>query len=166
MIMVAIFIFVFIIAFFVLAGMGEDDGILLTSAVVAAFGLIVIGWPIKAYADHIDPPTYDHFTKEIAMVSDGTNINGRFSLFSGYLNEDQIFAYYEIQDGGYHTLKKTDAANVRVYEDAERPYVKYLGHCDTGHEWIWSCNNEGYGNVVEFHVPKNSISQEIVLDAK
>lgn len=148
---------------FIAYRMGE--GFIIIPTMSAAVALLVINMPIIWIMDAGQPDTYDNYTTRISVVNDSSSVEGHFILGTGSVDGKNVYKYYEPQSDGSNTLEQTDADGVRVFQDTDSPYLTRRGNCDGPRDWFWPCDNDGYGTVLEIHVPEGSISNQTRLDA-
>lgn len=107
--------------------------------------------------------TYSTERKDLTILQDGTQTTGSFFLGIGSFDGEQKYSYYVSQNGG-SKLEQTKADTVTVYQDSEEAYLLQQTYCKTSADWLTFCVSDG--RVTEIHVPKNTIKQNFVLDAK
>lgn len=105
-------------------------------------------------------------TEKIVAASAGVEGAGRWSLFSGYYNEEPVYYYYSQEADGAFVLKHTPSRAARIYEDQEGgSFVDiYTFHCSNWHGayWIKPCNE--YLDNYSFHVPPGSVNREVTFN--
>lgn len=92
-------------------------------------------------------------TKDILSIKDNSSITGRWSLFSGKIEEIDYYFYWVETDKG-NTREKVEADSVYIVEqDIEQPYYeKYEPIC------LWE------DDYYIFYVPKNTIKYDYSLE--
>lgn len=111
--------------------------------------------------------TQDYIYKEqtIMCIADNSSIEGAKFLFSGYINEKQIYKTFVLNSDGSKSYKECDADNSKIYEDGENKIVTY-GTKFTNKIVIWLLNDEVQISQAryEIHIPENSITTEYNID--
>lgn len=105
-------------------------------------------------------------TQKIYCLNDNTNINGKMYLFSGSIDENDVYKMYVDNDGG-KSLLKVDANNSIIYEDDQTQIQTY--ECKFQNKYIIFLLGEDTifnPNKYEIHIPKNSITTEYNVDLK
>jgi hypothetical protein len=96
----------------------------------------------------------------LAVLNDGSRVNGSFFLGSGTIDSDPSFMFYTESDGNYK-LKQVYAEDSIVRYSTESPKIEY--HSPKSRFWTyWNMNNQYY----VFKVPNGSIKYGYELDAK
>jgi len=131
----------------------------LLMGIFAAIFLFGIMLTISVFVPH-------HFTtekKNLFVLQDGTQTGGSFFLGIGTIDGTPTYTYY-VQEGKGAKLANTEADEVIVYQDTDKAYLVQQTDCKTNIEWLIKCATDE--RVTEIHVPKNTIKQNFVLDAK
>ncbi|QLF83461.1 hypothetical protein SEA_NICEHOUSE_248 [Rhodococcus phage NiceHouse] len=139
------------------------EGLIAWPFMGAAFAFSFVALPILSIVQHNSPITFSPYNTPIQTISDSTQVNGKFVLGTGYVNEKLTYTFYEPQAGGFSLIKRVDADGVKVFEDSEEPYLTRRGDCSINTDWVWKCNNVNSAQVMEIHVPKGSITNNIQL---
>jgi len=130
------------------------------------FGLIggLIGSGIAGLISAMNDPYEVKYDTPLVLVADGTSVEGRIALFSGFIDTSEVFRYYIKDSNGGMTLHSQKANKSTIYEDSAKPYMKTI--ClEKKDAWYILNNPDGLYNCrYEFHVPEGSVSREIVLD--
>lgn len=88
---------------------------------------------------------------ELASIDVTSNIEGRFYLGSGRINEKEYYAAYKILTDGGKKLYKMDASVTTIYENLEENEMAYAEEIRDGF---------GYLKEIKLYIPKNTIKQE------
>lgn len=88
---------------------------------------------------------------ELASIDVTSNIEGRFYLGSGRINEKEYYAAYKILTDGGKKLYKMDATITTIYENLEENEIAYAEEIRDGF---------GYLEEIKLYIPKNTIKQE------
>ena len=112
-------------------------------------------------------PTEDYIAESLPLISiaDNSEIHGSSFLFSGSLNENPVYWYYEEQENGYIQLRSTPANLVYIrYTTSEPSIDTYNRRYKT--KWLNRIfiATDNYGKVIR--IPENSIVSEFKLDTK
>lgn len=97
----------------------------------------------------------------LLLMTDGSDLNGQFSLFGGYVDEEQVYNYYVEDSNGATVLRSLPADSSVIYQDAESPYLKQI--CEVS-PTNWYTIPTADECDFEFHIPKDSIKNTITLD--
>ena len=143
----------------------RKDGIYsaISSATVAAlFACVPLGWLGHFAYGHGTPQQVGDY--RLAAVSDGSSVQGSAFLFAGYIEQAQVFNYY--QQVGDKTYKRDwqRAIDSVVVEDQSNGNAFLRKIEIVPNKWYgftWDTKT-----VYEFHVPPGSVQQEITLDNK
>lgn len=100
---------------------------------------------------------------DLAALNDSSSVSGAMFLGSGVIDGTMKYSYYRA-DGAAKQLETVNASDIRVFEDTDKAYVRKSVNCTSSWEWLTSCVMSP--EVVEIHVPKSTIRQGFVLDAK
>jgi hypothetical protein len=98
----------------------------------------------------------------LVAVNDGSKTSGSFFLFSGYIDEAQVYNFYEkLDDGGYK--RGWQYANYStIYQDAEPGTANLEQYHLVPNKWIgftWQAHLRN-----NFHVPAGTIKEDLALD--
>ena len=143
----------------------------MAGAVVGAIMGVIIAFLIGGLiANKIPLPPERH---TMVNIADNTEIHGTFFLFSGSIDEEPVYAWYE--KTGPNTYKRrsvsSDNAEVHYLTNDEAPYYeinrfKY----EEGFLKTWYFNlssGKPYtGEDYDFYVPKGTITNDYKLDAQ
>ena len=104
----------------------------------------------------------DHYrTVELAALRDGTGQTGQYVWGTGSTSASANYVFYYL-DGGAKRLVNINSADVRLYEDSDKPYaIQYTG-CDLSPTWVGACFDNG-PRFVELHVPAGSVRNQVDL---
>lgn len=105
-------------------------------------------------------------TQKIYCLNDSTNINGKMYLFSGSIDENDVYKMYVDNNGG-KSLLKVDANNSIIYEDNKTEIQTY--ECKFQNKYVVFILGEVTmfsPNKYEIHIPKGSITTEYNVDLK
>ena len=116
---------------------------------------------------------YMRYEKKKGIVSVQDNqvtqghISGGLFVFSGTVDGQAKYFYYEKTKEGGYVLKNINATQAVIYQDEDNnPYINYFIEARKSNKfWMIGENDLSY-NVVDFHIPKGSIIREFNLDAK
>jgi len=114
--------------------------------------------------------TNQHDTAYIGNLNDGTAIHGSNFLFSGRVDEHDVYRYYkETGNNQYklHTLIADDSSyDVTIITDSpKKPYIETVGDVAHAKTTLWYIGiGEYFLKHVYIHVPKDSI-EPIYLDS-
>ena len=130
----------FIITALVLIGYGLDENQswyykkeaktkFIWSGIVAALGLFCcIFGPTKGGVEigNVYNKTYNYTKYEIVSIEKNSEVEGHFTLGSGYINSDKVYYFYTITDIGY----KLESANYKytylVEDSSVTPHVQHI----------------------------------------
>lgn len=143
----------------------SDDGIAaLVIAIMFAVFAGIIGMAIAQTISAMSDPYEVTNNTPLVLVADGTSVEGRIALFSGFIDTSEVFRYYVKDANGGMTLHSQKADRSVIYEDSGKPYMKTI--ClEKKDAWYILNDPDGlYDCRYEFHVPEGSVSREIVLD--
>lgn len=106
---------------------------------------------------------YDRYDIRLAALQTGSQIEGRFFLGSGRIEEEPIFSYLYRQSDGGVKLAWVDADRATVYEDEnDSPYLEIV-------QYSYGCNAfvtpfcpgadgpDEFATEYNFHIPKDSV---------
>lgn len=123
---------------------------------LAAF-LLSLGVGLNLYEK--DENTYAF---DVVAAKDGSSIEGGWSIFGGFVDDESYYFYYRQDADGGITQGKIRAANARIYEDQEtRNYIE-VTECDS-HLWFWGLI-DGCEPTYEIHVTEGSVKQDVEFD--
>lgn len=108
-----------------------------------------------------DEDTYT-YTFPVVAAQDGSNVQGRFSIFGGYIEEVPYYFFYrERPDGGIYQ-GKIKANSTLIYEDQEtQNYIKVTKCHERLAFWGVTPNcDPSY----EIHVPEGSVKRDVTFD--
>lgn len=109
---------------------------------------------------------YDPITKEVTWdvvaAKDGSSVEGRFSIFAGYIDEDPYYFYYQQGADGGIRQGKIPAEGTVIYEDQESRSFIQKNTCPT--EWRFWGRTGGCYTTYEIHVPKGSVKRDVEFD--
>ena len=101
------------------------------------------------------------YTTKIVSLQDNSEVEGSFTLGSGYIGESSYFCYYYNHiDGGY-ALGKEPTRNARIVEWDKKYAIKQYTR-EENKEW----NTSGSTSGVVFYVPRGTIVRNYNLDAR
>ena len=104
-------------------------------------------------------------TYELECIQDGSSVEGRFFVGSGYVGESMKHSFYYKQGGGYR-FKQISASNSFIeYGDKPMVYVYDLRYPDNLSKWVVD-KTKGKEVSYKIIVPKGTIKQDYSLDAK
>lgn len=109
------------------------------------------------------PHTFTYEERPLSALQDGSTTEGSFFLGTGVIDEEQVYTYY-MQEGKGFKLDNSPADQVTVFQDTEKPYALKQKDCKSKAEWLVFCVTDN--RVTEIHVPKGTIKNNFVLDAK
>jgi hypothetical protein len=142
------------------------SNICLISLIIVSLGLI----KYSLISDITDDVFYLYSeeieTVEIYSIDADSNVSGRFVLFSGYVNEKQVYEYYYYKDDGYYR-DYIYSKNVKiVMDDDETPRIysvikKYRFKWFIFHS---SINNSEIVRETIIYLPEGSIIQDYQLN--
>lgn len=112
----------------------------------------------------IGPHEFTTKRTQLAALGDSNQLQGRFFLGSGSIDSMPTYTFYEQLENGGNVLRNADADGVTVFQDSDRPYAVEEVECKTNYEWLAICIDDP--QLIEFHVPLNSIKNNFVLDAE
>lgn len=103
--------------------------------------------------------------QEITCLTDNSSLEGAKFLFSGYINEKQIYKTFVLNSDGSKSYKEYNTDNSKIYEDGQNKVVTY-GAKFTNKIVIWLLNEEIQisQNRYEIHIPTDSITTEFNID--
>ena len=119
--------------------------------------LLIVGVTIRDHQQWniADEP---YRTDYIASLNDGTQINGRFYLRHGYIEENMYYQYMvKRSDGGYSYGKaKEDIATIYISDGNYRvEWYKMKRH------WLWFDDER---SICKIYVPEDCIKEEYSID--
>lgn len=134
-------------------------------AFIISFGVIAFFWFI--FSMLLNPFYQKEYEKreEIVLMKDGTETEGLFALFGGYIDGNQVFNYYT-DNNGVKRLESVDADEATIIEDSKVPYVNVTCEKTQSSDWFVILNYDECYGPYEFHVPEGSISTGVVLDGE
>lgn len=111
---------------------------------------------------------YETKLKEQALynLQDGSGLGGSFFLGSGVVDSNMQFSFYKINDDGSKELVTLKAKDVKVFDNSDKPYIVVVDGCNWGGSWFMPAICIQHREIREIHVPKNTIKDGFVLDAK
>lgn len=129
------------------------------AAVVSVFAGLLLSVVVGEALYEPEDVTYDF---DVVTAKDGSNVQGQFSIFGGYIEEVPYYFFYrENPDGGIYQ-GKIRANNTLIYEDQEsRSFITVNKTVD--HWGFWGVALGGDKDY-EIHVPKGSVDREIEFD--
>lgn len=142
---------------------------MLALTIVAAF-IILMSWLLySSYkAANVMPPADPCIPRKLKQIvtDNTTTASGGMIFLIGSLSVDEepvYRAYYQKDNGGYALLNlRTEYAE--IFEDTDRPYLIFCGESDNLQNEFDS--GRAWKKHVQFHVPPNSISNEIDINLK
>lgn len=139
-------------------------GFLMFPMVAGLVGLGLYAGP-TALANAWSDKDYNHAEYDLMTLNDNLSTTGSFFLGSGAINGTNSYSYYLQNPDGSKTLGYQDASQVKVFDNSDRAYLVYQYDCELGvGSWLSDCWGEN--KVTEIHVPKGTIANTLVLDAK
>ena len=96
-------------------------------------------------------------TFEIAALNDGSTVDGRFGIFSGFIETSPVYYVYVPTEQGFER-KLLDGPNIQIIEDSETPY--YVQECYQ-YKLSDKCTLD---DVTEIHVPPGTVIKDVSLD--
>lgn len=105
---------------------------------------------------------YDHTSFDVVAAKDGSSIQGSFSIFSGFVDEEPYYFYYRQYSDGRIEQGKIPAGDTAIYEDQETHSYIEETKCDS-HLWFWGLI-DGCDPTYEIHVPAGSVRQDVEFD--
>ncbi len=138
----------------------------IVSGVMAAFMwvlvcVIVLGSMASAFGTPKESNRYDI---QLAALSTGNDLDGRFFLGSGYIDSDQVFSYVYEENGAYR-LTSVSADQSYVYEQNDKaPYLEVIQYTCDPNPWVspW-CILTGTPDQYLFFVPEGSVLNNYVV---
>lgn len=175
MLLIVIAVIIWLICIVGFASEGYDWGEKIGCGFMAAlFGglIIIVVWALlEIFLGSVLPHTLVYEQKPLEALQDGNQSGGSFFLGIGTLEGKPTYTYYVASNGGYR-LQNVGAAKIDVFQDTDKPYLKIATDCKSKWQWLALCNSgsdntsDDKYDVVEIHVPKATIKQNYVLDAK
>ena len=112
--------------------------------------------------------TWQYAATPLVNLADGSQTSGSFFLGSGTIDDQAVYSYYVRFADGHAEQRTTPVSGVKVYDNSDDPRVVAEEKCVSFAEWFLPCelsfNNDA--DVVELHIPKNSITRDFTLDAQ
>lgn len=100
---------------------------------------------------------------DLSTMGDGLGSSGRFALGYGTVESKPVFMYYAKGENDTYTLQHAGAEISTVVQDGGMYYeVESERPKDNG----WTLPMEPVVTHITFHVPKDSITNNVVLDAQ
>lgn len=130
-------------------------------------GLVAVGLYAgpTALANEWSDTEYKYYEYDLMTLTDNQSVSGSFFLGSGAINGINSYSYYLQNPDGSKQLGYQDASQVKVFDNSDRAYLVYAYDCELGvGSWLANCWAEN--KVTEIHVPKGTIANTLVLDAK
>lgn len=137
------------------------------SGVFVFFGSAVVGGLVASIVsllvgDFVYDKEPDQFTFDVKAAKDGSALEGRFSIFGGYINDEAYYFYYREYGDGSIKQGKIAADRTVIYEDQEtRSYIEVTKYGQDLRLWGF---NPGGDTTYEIHVPSGSVKQEVEFD--
>jgi hypothetical protein len=114
-------------------------------------------------------------TTSIVAINNGSESNGGYFLFSGYLNQSQVYYYFKQTDNDGFIQDSIPAKNAVIYQDTiDNGYItittnrKFVDPDYANKYKHWVIYLKEYISYVpqeiEIHVPPNTILQEFKID--
>lgn len=129
------------------------------AALFATVVFVPLGFLVSAYG----PLHYeDGGTYELVAVNDGTKISGGAFLFSGYIDQSQVYNFYEKTGPNTYQRGWQYAAHSTIVEDQPKGKANLHQYFLVPNKWIafeWATHLRN-----EFHVPPGSVVQEVTFD--
>lgn len=108
-----------------------------------------------------EPATHS-YSFDVVAAQDGSSVEGRWSIFGGFINEESYYFFYrEGSDGGI-IQGKVLAANTRIYEDQETRNFIEVTKCNS-FLGFWGMS-DGCDPTYEIHVPEGSVKRDVEFD--
>ena len=140
------------------------DGLLV--AVMALASAFVVFAAVAAGTTAIANVSVDHqnyYKKyDLVAIRDTTSVGGEFFLGSGAIGGTGNYVFY-YRDGKAKQLVNVDGADVKVYEDTDKPYAIQFAGCDLKPNWLADCFHSD-PSWTEIHVPAGSIREGVNLN--
>jgi hypothetical protein len=125
-------------------------------AVLATTG--AVGGVANLALDHRD--SYDRVP--LVALRDDLGVNSGYVLGTGGGEKAHFAFYYANPDGG-RQLVTVDAADIRVYEDTDKPYAVRFTGCELSKPWVADCFSNA-PTFTELHVPVGTVHNRFDLD--
>ena len=132
-----------------------------TGIISGVIGVAVFITLMGMWSSHVpDSEKWEVKTENLAVLNDGSAIEGSFFLVSGGIGEKPKFTFYA-EENGVFRLKSVDADEAQVVYTDGAPVHEY--HIPAGRFWTyWEMSN----SYDVFKVPAGSIKYSYNLDAK
>lgn len=126
----------------------------------AAFSLIIYAVALVS-VDIFTHTKYESVgTVELLQLSDGSSVEGRFGLFSGFINSEQYYFYYCAVSRN-STVNNTFTVVVVVVEDSKAGGKLEIFHDVSGNDWVYTVKEDPK---YILHVPKGTVIRSWKLD--
>jgi hypothetical protein len=153
----------------VIGGMDPWDGPSFIMSLLVGAGVGFGAWigsflGLTALANGMQDETYQYTGIDIVALQDGNATQGSFFLGTGVIDSTPKYTFY-INESGAKQLVSIDANDIRVYDNADHPYVVRQHDCELSWgDWFAVCMDSD--RYTEVHVPAGTIRSDYVLDAK
>ncbi len=126
----------------------------------AAFSLIIYAVALVS-VDIFTHTKYESVgTVELLQLSDGSSVEGRFGLFSGFINSEQYYFYY-YNNGEGIVNGRVPADRTVVVEDSKAGGKLEIFHDVSGNDWVYTVKEDPK---YILHVPKGTVIRSWKLD--
>jgi hypothetical protein len=149
--------------------MGLGSGLLLGNLMGIVVSLFIFGAylgvnRLVSFAE--DNPPRVVTTYKLKALSDGSVVSGRFFLFAGHIDSQDVFYYYVDRGHGRYIRRHVNADSVEIDEDTETgAYARFIRDPPSKmRTWAAFLANAEYLRKVEFHVPKGTVKGSFDLD--
>lgn len=128
---------------------------------------IILSFILIAFmCSYANTEEYVSDTQSITCIMDNSNTQGSKYIFSGYINEKQVYKTFVLNKDGSKNYKEVSAYTSKIYEDGKNKIITYnLRFTNSIFEWlIKGVNMLDTQTRYEIHTPKDSITTEFNID--
>lgn len=137
------------------------DGIIsgASAAVISFTAAVILMWAVGYF---VYEPDHYSYSFEVMAAKDGSEINGQFGIFGGFIEEEPYYFFYRKYANGEIIQGKIRANSTSIYQDQEtRAFIKVIK--SRGHFNFWGLSPKDPTHY-EIHVPEGSVTQDVEFD--
>lgn len=131
-----------------------------TSIFIGGFVALFVSLLVGAF---VYDAKYDEYQFDVMAANDGSVVQGRFGIFSGYIDEESYYFFYREYEDGRIEQGRIKESQTAIYQDQETDaFIKVRK--DEGFDLgLWGIR-PGYETRYEIHVPKGSVIEDVRFD--
>lgn len=104
-------------------------------------------------------------SNQICALTDNNSIEGRYYLYSGYINEKIVYRYVIETEIGKH-VEEIDSGRVYIKEGNYPPTVKHCSFVLKKKWHYWFANTSMMEDYYVFYVPESTVTGKYNIDLK